>query len=106
MTKRVVDRKVYDTDTAELVHEYWNGYSSRDFKCISEQLYKTPKGNFFLLGAGGAMTKYAVDCGNNSRSGSSDNIIPLTKEEAIEWLETHDGSEKILELFPEEVEEA
>lgn len=106
MAKRVIDRKVYNTETATLIHEYWNGYSNSDFHYVSEDLYQTPKGNFFLLGAGGAMTKYTVDCGNNSRCGSSDNIIPLTKEDAIDWLEAHDGSEKIIELFPDELEDA
>lgn len=106
MAKRVIERKVYDTKTATLIHDYWNGYSNNDFKSLSEDLYRTPKGNFFILGSGGAMSKYAVDCGNGSTGGSSDNITPLTKEEAIEWLESHDGSEMIIELFPGEIEEA
>ena len=106
MAKKVIERKVYDTKTATLIHEYWNGYGNGDFKFLSEDLYRTPKGNFFILGSGGAMSKYAVDCGNNSTGGSSDNIIPISKERAIEWLESHDGSEKIIELFPEEIEEA
>lgn len=106
MAKKVINRRVYDTEKSDLIHEYWNGNSSNDFNYMTEDLYKTPKGAFFLLGSGGAMTKYAVDCGNNSRGGSSDNIIPLTKEGAIEWLEAHDGSEKIIELFPDELEDA
>lgn len=106
MAKKVIDRKVYYTETATLIHEWWNGYGNGDFHYLSEDLYRTPKGNFFILGSGGAMTSYAVDCGNNSWGGSSDNIIPVSKEYAIEWLEEHDGSEKILELFPGEVEEA
>ncbi|HBY04200.1 MAG TPA: hypothetical protein DEH07_06585 [Desulfotomaculum sp.] len=106
MAKKVINRKVYDTATAKLIHEYWNGSSPRDFHHLSEDLYRTPKGSFFLLGSGGALTKYSVDCGNNSTGGSSDNIVPLEKYEVIDWLEHHDGSEKILELFPDEVEEA
>ncbi len=106
MTKKVINRKVYDTAMAELIHEYWNGYSNSDFHYLTEDLYRTPKGNFFLLGSGGAMSKYSVDCGNNSSGGSSDNIVPLDKDEVIDWLEAHGGSERILELFPDEVEEA
>ncbi|NLI12909.1 hypothetical protein [Pelotomaculum propionicicum] len=60
MAKKVIDRKVYDTDTAELIHEYWNGYGNQDFKFLSEDLYQTKKGNFFLLGSDGAMTCYAA----------------------------------------------
>ncbi len=106
MAKRVINRTVYNTETAELIHEWWNGYGTSDFKHMSEDLYKTKKGNFFLLGSGGAMTKYSVDCGNGSTGGSSNNVIPISKEGAIDWLESHDGSEKILELFPDELEDA
>ncbi|MFA5385636.1 MAG: hypothetical protein WC364_13455 [Eubacteriales bacterium] len=42
----------------------------------------------------------------NSTGGSRDNIVPLDKADVIDWLEHHDGSDKILVLFPDEVEEA
>ncbi|HAG12057.1 MAG TPA: hypothetical protein DCK76_11985 [Desulfotomaculum sp.] len=88
MAKKVINRKVYDTATAKLIHEYWNGSSPRDFHHLSEDLYRTPKGSFFLLGSGGAMSKYSVDCGNNSSGGSSVTILyRWTKYEVIDWLE-------------------
>ncbi len=104
--RKVINRKVYDTDTAELIHEWDNGHFSSDFEYCEEYLYRTPNGNFFILGAGGPKSKYAVPVGNSGWSGSSGNITPVSKERAIEWLEDHGGSEKIIELFPEEVEEA
>ncbi len=104
--KKVVGGKVYDTTTAELIHSYWNGYSTSDFKNLSEVLYRNKKGNFFIVGSGGAMSKYAVNCGNNSFRGSSDNITPVSAAEAIEWLENHDGSEAILSYFTDAVENA
>lgn len=106
MAKKVIDRKLYDTATATKIHGWWNGYGTGDFKHLSEDLYRTAKGNYFILGDGGAMTRYSVDAGNGSTGGSSDNIIPISREEAMDWLEAHDGSEKIVELFPEEVTEA
>jgi len=105
MARKVIDRVVYDTEKAEVIHDWWNGHSTTDFSYCSEVLYKTKKGNFFLCGDGGPMSKYAVALGNNSTGSSSDNITPLSKEQAIAWLEHHGGDEKILELFPDDVEE-
>jgi|LSQX01.2.fsa_nt_gb hypothetical protein len=104
--RRVIDRKVYDTETAELIHEWENKYFPSDFEWCREELYRTPKGNFFILGSGGAKSKYAVIVGSGSWGGSSNNIIPISRDQAIDWLENHEGSEKIIELFPEEVEDA
>ncbi|HBY04436.1 MAG TPA: hypothetical protein DEH07_07875, partial [Desulfotomaculum sp.] len=60
MKKKAINRKVYVKAMAELIHEYWNGYSNSDFHYLIEDLYRTPKGNFFLLGRGGAMSKLPV----------------------------------------------
>ena len=103
--KKVIDGKVYDTDTATEIHEWDNGYSSDNFHWCSETLYRTSKGAFFLYGEGGAMSPYSRRVGDNSFGGGR-NIQVLTDEEAIEWLGEHDGSDKILELFPTKVTEA
>jgi hypothetical protein len=105
MARKVIDRVVYDTEKADEVHSWENLCSRSDFDFVAETLYKTKKGNFFICGEGGPMSKYAVGLGNNSTGGSSDNITPISKEQAITWLENHEGDEKILELFPEEIEE-
>lgn len=106
MARKIIDRVVYDTEKSEEVHSWENHYSRMDFDFVAEVLYRTPKGNFFLVGEGGPMSKYAVPAGSNATSGSSDNIIPIGKERVISWLERHDGDEKLLELFPDELEEA
>jgi hypothetical protein len=105
VAKKVIDRILYDTEKAEEIFSWENHYSRMDFDFVAEVLYRTPKGNFFLVGEGGPMSKYAVPAGSNATSGSSDNITPISKEQAITWLENHEGDEKILELFPEEIEE-
>ena len=63
--KKVINGKLYDTATAEQLAEDWNGLSDSDFKCCTETLYKTPKGNYFLHGEGGALTEWAE---HNGRS--------------------------------------
>lgn len=102
--KKVIEGKLYNTETAELICEWSNGYFCSDFEHCWENLYKTKKGNWFLYGEGGAMSKYAKSSGDGRRGGSD--ITCLTKEEAIEWLEQKEFPNTLMEHFPEAVEEA
>ena len=102
--KAVIDGKKYDTEIAEQIAE--DGYSySGDFRYWYEVLYRTKKGNFFVAGEGGALTKYAVPVGNNSTSGS-ERITPLTRQEAFEWCERHGATEAIETHFSDLIEDA
>ncbi|HHX24281.1 MAG TPA: hypothetical protein GX723_09810 [Thermoanaerobacterales bacterium] len=102
--KKVIGKKLYDTETATLIAEYWNVLGKGDFNYLSDDLYVTPNGNYFLSGEGGALTKYGVNCGN-SLTGSS-NIFSLTREEAYGWLERHKKTKVIIEHFSDLIEEA
>lgn len=103
--KKVIDGKLYDTETAELVHEWSNGRYGNDFRNRSKDLYRTKKGNWFLYHVGGPMTDMARSCGNNSMSGSAD-IEPVSATDALRFLETHDGADVALQYFAEQIEEA
>jgi hypothetical protein len=48
--KAVIDHIRYNTDTAEKIGSYDNGYAVSDFKHLSETLYKTKSGQYFLHG--------------------------------------------------------
>lgn len=100
--KKVINGKLYNTETAELIDDYSNGLSSREFRSITENLYRKKNGEFFLYGYGGAMTKYREWCGD--MWGNGENIIPITEAEAKEWLEAHSTTETYIEVFgqPEE----
>ena len=100
--KKVINGKLYNTETAELIDNYSNGLSNRDFRNITEELYRKKNGEFFLYGYGGPLTKYRERCGD--MWGSGENIIPITEAEAKEWLETHSTTETYIEVFgqPEE----
>lgn len=87
--KRVIDGKLYDTDTAEQIHYYSSGHGAGDFKNYDEGLYKTSKGAFFLAGEGGPMTRYATPVPTGGMGGGS-GIHVLTVEEAREWCESHE----------------
>lgn len=84
--KKIINGKVYDTDTAKAVGEWSNGLTWRDFGCIEETLYKKRTGEYFLFGEGGAMTGYAERVGGNGYSGGS-RIMPYTFDEAKRWCE-------------------
>lgn len=83
--KKIINGKVYDTDTAHRIFTWDNG-AYGDFDSIEETLYRKRTGEFFILGVGGARTKYATASDNNHWSGGS-KIIPITWEAAREWAE-------------------
>jgi len=104
--KQIINKKSYDTNRSYKIAAYWNGASTNDFNHLSEALYLTPRGNWFVAGEGGAMSKYGESCeGGNSRCGGS-NIEPLTPEDALNWLEAHDETEAIEKHFGGEIKEA
>lgn len=103
--KAIIDGKVYNTETAECIGTHWNGCSTSDFDYLSEGLYVTKKGAYFVSGEGGARSKYAVSYGSNS-VGGGERIVPLTKEEAFEWAQEHLAPEDIEEHFGDLIEEA
>lgn len=84
----IIDRKRYSTDNAEEI-AYWDkGLSDRDFNSLSETLYRTKKGAFFLVGDGGPMTWCAHACGDGSETGGK-RLVPYTDNEAYAWCEMH-----------------
>ena len=103
--KKVINHKVYNTETAECVHTWDNGRYGNDFSSCSESLYKTKKGAWFLCGEGGPMSTYRQSCGNNSWCGG-EGIEVLSINEAVTWLAEHDGEEVLEKYFANEIEEA
>lgn len=84
--RQIINGKMYNTDTAILIEEDWNGKTGLGYFC--EALYRKTSGEFFLHREGGALTSMAVSCPVNSTTGSQ-KIIPFTDEEAREWAEKH-----------------
>jgi len=74
--KAIIERKMYDTETADLVasDDYWDGRNTtRNGR--NRYLYKTKKGNFFAH----HVTHW---------QGELDSINPLDKDEAIDLFES------------------
>ena len=102
--KKVIDGKLYNTNTAQEIASDSHGYTS-DFHHWSETLYQTRKGSWFLYGEGGALSQYSVSIGQNE-SGGGRQVIPFTDGEALRWLEQHASAAVALEHFGSKVEEA
>jgi hypothetical protein len=103
--KQSIDGKMFNTETAKKLADYWNGLSSSDFGNVTEYLYLSRKGAAFIAGYGGAMTGYAESVGNMFCGG--ERIRPLlTPGEIIEWCERTGNSQALEEHFPELIEEA
>lgn len=102
--KKIINGKVYDTDTAKKMASWSDGLSFRDFTHVEEILYQKRTGEFFIHGSGGPASRYAVPTGQNSWSGG-EKIIPLTWNSAREWAEEHldaDDYETIFGEVPED----
>ncbi len=97
--KKVINGKMYNTETAKEIGRYSSG-NHGDFSRIEETLYRKKNGEFFLLGDGGPMTRYARTCEDGS-IGWGEEIIPMTLVEAKKWCERYLSVSKYIKLFGE-----
>lgn len=103
--KKIINNKVYNTETASLMGTWHNPYGVRDFNYCSEELYRKKNGEFFLHGEGNALSKYAERYVDGM--GYGEKIIPLTYPQAQSWAEDKldgDEYEKIFGEIPEDEE--
>ena len=96
--KKVINGKMYSTETANTMISWDNGYHINDFQYCEETLYRTDNGTYFLYGNGGPMSKYVVCAGVNEFSGSAV-IVALTEDEARKWAEERASGEEYEEVF-------
>lgn len=93
--KKVIEGSLYNTETAKELGCWTNEISRSDFHYVTETLYRTKSGKYFLYGEGGALSKYAESCGQNQWCGGK-KIIPIPLTEAQKWAEKNlDGDEYI-----------
>ena len=102
--RKIINGKSYDTEKATEVGCWSNNLSTRDFHHCTETLYRKRTGEYFLHGEGGAMSKYARAIDTNSWSGSED-IKPLTVEEARRWAEKNLDADEYEAEFGEVAED-
>ena len=83
--KQIIDRKLYDTGSAEQIARYAPLTDQGDFNYLVETLYKLSDGEYFLHAEGGAATKWAEKISNRRTPGEE--IQRFTDEEALDWCE-------------------
>ena len=103
--KKLIDGKLYDTDSAEQVAHYSTGGSTSDFKYFEETLHRTEAGRWFLAGEGHGMTQYASTTPGGMKGWGSD-IRALSEDEAYAWLERRGYVQKAQEHFADRIEPA
>lgn len=96
--KKIINGKVYDTETAQEVGAWDNNMSHRDVCWCSETLYRKKTGEYFIHGKGGPASRYAEAVGSNGwRFG--ERIMPLTYKWATEWAEKHLDCDEYEQIF-------
>lgn len=85
--RKIIGRKVYDTNTAQTVCDISpSGFSGSDFRWEDTKLYKSPKGQFFIAGEGGPMTRWAEPSGNNGTTGGR-GLVLISDDAAVSLAE-------------------
>jgi len=102
--KAIIDRTLYNTETAECVAVYSSHHNRGDFRHFEEHLYRTRRGNWFLHGEGGPASTYSERCGNNTVG--SEKIIPMDEDDVVEWLELRQMVGVLETRFPNYLTEA
>jgi hypothetical protein len=106
MTKSIIAGLRYDTDTATLVARWSNMDDTGNFHFHWERLYRTPNGNWFTLGGGGALSPYARREPDGTRYGDRDVIRAINPAEALLWLEKHGETEAVEAYFADTIQDA
>ena len=75
--KKIICKKLYDTDSATVVKKYAVGEFG-DPKGYEETLYQTAEGNYFIYTNGGEDSKYKTE-----------DIKRASKAAAEKWLDEH-----------------
>ena len=89
--KKVINGRLYDTDTATFLAELESGHLPNDFQYWREELYVKRTGEYFLYCKGGANSQYGEWVGNSGKGSSC--IIPITQKRAMEWAEKLSGDD-------------
>lgn len=85
--KKVINGKLYDPETAELICQHTFG-SAGDASYVTEALYRSPAGAFFIAGEGGAGSIYRKHVGAGWHIAGRDTLLQ-TGETAQEFVERY-----------------
>ena len=96
--KKIINGKTYNTKTAKRLCDGAANLAFIDPRDLSEYLYRSPKGQFFIAGCGGPMTKYSQLSGKNP-SGWGEGLKLVTESEAKSYVENFGTAEEFEAIF-------
>lgn len=94
--KKIIDGRMYNTDTAKSFGSWENTPDVSDFHWEKETLYRKKNGEFFLHCCGGPLSSYGQ---HYEMWESGECITPLTVEQAKNWSEENLDVDTYQELF-------
>ncbi len=95
--KKIINGKVYDTETAINLGSWENFWDARDIDYVKETLFRKRTNEFFLHGEGGARSYYATI--DTDRMIGGEAILPMSYESARQWAEDHLSTEEYEAIF-------
>ncbi len=98
--KKIIKNLVYNTETAHKIGEWQNAENYNDLNFYIETLYRKKTGEFFLHGDGNAASPYSKREQSGNARGTEE-IVPLSYEQAREWAEKHLTVEEYIAAFGE-----
>lgn len=95
--KKIINGKLYDTNTARLLATYDSEYSKSDYEYYFEELYRKKTGEYFVYGKGGPNSHYAEYLKDVRQAGEG--IRPMTEKDAKEWAELRLTADEYIKIF-------
>jgi len=95
--KKIINNKLYNTESAKLVGEFQSTFAVNDFHYYEEELYLKKTGEFFLYGNGNGLSPYAERYIDGM--GPGEKIIPLSEAQARQWAEDNLDPEDYMKYF-------
>lgn len=96
----VVNRKIYDSETAETICSWSNNRSFSDFERYAESLHRTKKGAWFIHAYGGPKSPAARPYDNGYSSGEFIRVLE-SNEEVLDWMEERGADTEIAAKYLE-----
>nr|WP_288640791.1 hypothetical protein [uncultured Anaerobutyricum sp.] len=99
MAKKIINGKMYNTETTQVIGTWDNGYLRGDFSFEEQTLHKKKTGEYFVYAYGGARSSYGNCYGGRDCSGEK--FIPMSVEQAQQWSEEYLDVDKYIEIWGE-----
>lgn len=101
--EKIINQKRYNTETAKEVGSYAAPCARNDAEYWEETLYQKRTGEFFIHGEGGGSSRYAKRLADGW--GWGERLVPLSYDEAREWVKKYLDADTYERLFEVENEE-